>query len=371
VMPSSPSFAHALEAVMLSSAIAEHSRGSRSSALALATAAVLAKPSMGYVYAALLLGWIVFRPQTKEGGALSARIGELYPAFIVAAVLSTILGLVYGFDILWRTALPLSGMANYRAMHAGFFRGEGANFWHPPHANWHYYAGTVFGFWALAGAYLVYSAVPAASRMFGEMRAKLASLSGLRDEIIVSCAALHLIFVTSFFGHPGTWNYYSYILIVGVAAIPLSYNLSRRALYLLTIVAALSYYSVVKGSVNAWLYYVRSPATANLWAPVDQRDEWIKVTELTNGKNPVMVRWAGALETLFPQFRPPAGTYFVVGLMPPVEIQREVARINRASIVVIPTSAIIGGLPGAPEIAQALKSMKPVWRGKYFEVYTH
>jgi len=370
-MPAYPSFAHALEAVLLSSAVAEHARGNRSNALALATAAVLAKPSMGYVYGALLLGLIMLRPRTGDRGALYPRIGELYRAFAVGVVLCAILSLVYGFDILCRTALPLSGMANYRAMNAGFFTGEGANFWHPTHANWRYYAGAAFGFWALASLYLTYAAIPAALRTFAMMEAKLASMPECRDEIIVSCAILHVAFVTCFFGHPATWTYYSYILIAGVAAIPISYNLSRRALYLLTIAVFFSYYSVVKDSVKSWRYYVRSPATANLWAPIDERDEWIKVTELANGKNPVMVRWAGALETLFPQFQPPAGTYFVVGLMPPVEIQRELVRIDRAPIVVTPTSAIIGGLPGAPEFAQALASMKPIWRGKYFEVYTH
>lgn len=371
VMLSYPSFAHGLEAVLLSSAIAEHAWGNRANALALATAGVLAKPSMGYVYAALLTGLILLRPRTSESDTLSSRIEELYPALGVGVALCIVLGEVYGFEVLWRTVLPLSGMANYRAMHMGFFTGEGANFWHPPTANWRYYAGTVIGFWALASAYLIYAAVPAASRMFAELRTKLVSIPARRDEVIVTCAILHVVFVTSFFGHPATWNYYSYMLVVGVAAIPLSYSFSRGVLYVLTAALFASYYGVVKDSVKSWRYFVKGPETANLWAPADQRDEWVKVIDLTSGKNPVMVRWAGALETMFPQFQHPAGTYFVVGLMPPIEIQRELTRINRASVVVTPTSAIIGGLPDAPEFKQALASMKPIWRGKYFEIYTH
>src|ERR1700719_1838988 len=48
-------FAHALEALLLCLALAAQARGSYSSALACATAAVFAKPSMGYVYGLLLV----------------------------------------------------------------------------------------------------------------------------------------------------------------------------------------------------------------------------------------------------------------------------------------------------------------------------
>ena len=63
-------FAHAIEAVLLTHALAEQTRGSRANALALVSAAVFAKASMGYVYGLLL---IVLIARDLSRGGFSGR----------------------------------------------------------------------------------------------------------------------------------------------------------------------------------------------------------------------------------------------------------------------------------------------------------
>jgi lipoprotein signal peptidase len=39
----------------------------------------------------------------------------------------------------------------------------------------------------------------------------------MRDEIVVSTTIMHVVFVTLFFAGPGSWSYYSYVLVIGAA----------------------------------------------------------------------------------------------------------------------------------------------------------
>ena len=166
VIPTYWNFAHALEAVLISFAMAEQARGARANALALTTTAVFAKPSMGIVYSALLLTLIALDLYRRRTTGLAAWFKQIRPATIVGLSLCAILGIGFGLEVLYRTVIPLSGAAEYRALKWGFFNESGASFWHPAGANWHYYAGTMIGLWAVAGAYLVWGAIPAARRVW-------------------------------------------------------------------------------------------------------------------------------------------------------------------------------------------------------------
>src|SRR5271167_154340 len=80
-------FAHATEAVLLSHALAEQARGSRANALALATAAVFAKPSMGWIYGLLLIVLMVGE-RNRERPLFRRLLAELAPAFAVFLLLT-------------------------------------------------------------------------------------------------------------------------------------------------------------------------------------------------------------------------------------------------------------------------------------------
>ncbi len=372
VTPTYWNLSHGLEAVLICLALSEQARGSRANALALTTAAVFAKPTMGYVYSALLLMFIALCLYRRRTFVPAAWLIEIKRAAIVGISLCAILGIVFGVRVLWLSVFPISGLATYRARNFGFFTGTGSLFWRPVGANWHYYAGSVIGMWAVATVYLIWGSIPASLRVWENLGTTSDSIETRRDEIVFSCALLHLAFIVFLFGNPVAWNSYSYLLIAGAAAVPFDFRLRRYAFCALIVVAIATYYSIVAGSISFWRSMSRSPATADLWSFPQMRDEWTRILTLSKGRRVAAFHYAGAAELMYPQFEPPVGTYFCEGLMPPVEIQREIARIDAADIIVLPadtSAAFCNSYPDIPEAHRALASFKQTSRGEYFSVY--
>lgn len=101
-------------------------------------------------------------------------------------LLVPILTLVYGTRSVGATIFPLSGMAVYRASNYGPLGSEGRNFWHPPGANWRWYAGNPTGIWLLGSIWLLANAVFSGFRIFRTREATQ------QDELILTSALLHL-----------------------------------------------------------------------------------------------------------------------------------------------------------------------------------
>ncbi len=371
VPPTYWNFAHGIEAVLICFALAEQARGARANALALTIAAIFAKPSMGFVYAALLMTLMALDLYRRRITSPTVWFDQVRRAIIVGISLCAVLGIVFGADVLWRTAFPISGADAYRVQNMGFFGGTGSMLWDAPHVNWHYYAGTVIGLWLVATAYLVWGAIPAARRLWENIGTTADSIATRRDAVIFSCACLHLAFVFVFFGNSGSWVYYSYILIAGAAAVPIERPLHSYAFCAIIVIAAGTYYGLVKDSIAAWRTTSRTPVTANLWSSPQVRDEWSRVLALSKGRRAAVLHYAGAVEILYPEFEPPAGSFFVEGLMTARQTQREVAKIESADIIVLPEATLPprwGGYLMTPEAERALSHFKPIEHGLYFSV---
>jgi len=112
-------------------------------------------------------------------------------------------------------------------------------------------------------------------------------------------------------------------------------------------------------------------ATAGLWAPADERTEWLTVLSKARGQKTVLLSTMGAAELLFPGFEEPVSLYLTKGLMATADVQRKLAQISGADIVVVPSNTIgtCSGIPQAPEFDAAMKEFEPQMRGKYFDVY--
>ena len=89
-------FAHAVEAALLCHAIAAQAGGKTRTALALATAAVFAKPAMGYFYVALLLVGAVLKMRASGDLSFKALEKLIVPSIVVTAVLAVLMIGVYG-----------------------------------------------------------------------------------------------------------------------------------------------------------------------------------------------------------------------------------------------------------------------------------
>jgi hypothetical protein len=370
IQASYPSLSQATEQVLLTFAIAQQAAGRRSGALALATAAVLAKPSMAYVYGFILALLIVLQ-LLRSGGSFRQWIRAFAAAALVGILLAAVLGIEYGPAALLNTVFPVEGMRNYKALDFGFFRGSGRGFWDLGNMPFLAYLLEVSGFWMAATLVLLIGAPFAALKCYRSWFAETPSLQLRRAEIVVTCAVIHVVFVTLLFGNEWSWLYYAYFLVLGVATVSEIWPMGRRAGF------ALCALGVIACSAQAWSMYhhwtidSRYASTGGLWASPGQAAEWSKALSLVQGRNAVVLDINGAVELMVPGFAPPTTLYLLPGLMQPAEVDRKLAQLNGAEVVLVPYG-ILSACRGVPDnfaIKEALNAFRIEWRGKYYEVF--
>jgi hypothetical protein len=358
-----PNLAHCLEAVILAFALSEQLRGSYRNALALATIAVFAKPGMGYVLGLVLLLLLALELR-RERGTLRDLIASVVPAAIAFAVLSVVLISFYGVRPLLLTILPLQGLNLYRTSNFGFIHGPGRYLWNPGGRPLALYFIEIPAFWMASTVYLVTAGFVQASRyVSGERLTRT-------GDLILTCAILHLAFISIFFGSSSSWIYYSNVLVIGCVLATEMGPRWRLIAIPLCVLALLSQLSTAAVVVNAWRTTSPSPAMAELWAAPDEVSEWNKVLGLARQEKTVVIEVHGSVELMYPQFGKPVSLFLDSGLATQADIARKAAQISTASALIVPqTVRTYGGLPDAPEITAAMRDFDLAWKGNFFEVY--
>jgi hypothetical protein len=357
-----PNLAHCVEAVVLAHGLAAQVRGSYRSALALATIAVFDKPSMGYVYGAVLLLLIALELR-RRGGTAREYLAAVIPAATIFALLSTVLIAVYGARSFLFTMVPVEGVNLYRASHFGFIHGPGRYLWKPDAGLAGYFL-DIPGFWMASTLYLIAAAIALA---IGYIPEKGRTRVG---EVIVTCAILHISFVFLFFGSAASWIYYSYLLAIGCGLTTEMGTGWRRVAVPLCVLAVLSWYSTESSVYSQWKTSSSIPETAGLWSLPNEAVEWNKVVGMARHEKMVVVDTKGAVELLYPEFGKPVSMFLDPGLMTAGDIARTTARLKAADAFVVPAMVrMFEGLPDAPEITQAMKDFDLEWKGYFFEVY--
>lgn len=184
-----PSITHALEAALLANGLAEQAAGRRATALALATGACLTKPSMGYVYGTLLLGFeaLYLWKHRPVDTLVVGFVKRIAVAAVTGITVAVVLVSTFGTLPLVRTLLPTGGIKVYKAMHHGFFE-DGRNFWYFPGVHVGYYVGTVVGFWLLGTLWLIAGGAGSLWRMVRDLAADASVRND--DQIVLSCATM-------------------------------------------------------------------------------------------------------------------------------------------------------------------------------------
>jgi hypothetical protein len=358
-----PNLAHCVEAVILAHALAEEARGSKRNALALATAAVFVKPSMGYVLGGvlLLLNALELR---REGGAVRDFVAIIIPSAIIFSFLSVVLVGVYGVRSFLFTIVPVEGVSLYRAVHFGLIHGPGRYLWNPEERPLPLYFLDIPAFWMTSTIYLVIAGIV---QVLGYIREKSLARSG---EVIITCAVLHLAFMFLFFGSGASWIYYSYLLAIGCGLATEMGKGWRLTAVPLIVLALLSWSTTTAFIYRQWKTTSPGPITAGLWAPAAEVSEWNKVLGLSRQEKMVVVDTKGAVELMYPEFGHPVSMFLDPGLETQQDVTRKAAQISTASAFVVPQTVVTyGGLPDAPEIAAAMKDFDLEWKGEFFSVY--
>ncbi len=358
-----PNLAHCIEAVILSHALAAQVRGSNRIALALATLAVFDKPSMGYIFGAILLLLIALEVR-RNHGTLRDFLDALIPAAIIFAVLSAILIAVYGARSFLVTMLPIEGVSLYREAHFGFINGPGRVLWNPAGRSLRRYFLDIPGFWMASTIYLIVAAIAQAWTYF---QSKSLPRAG---EVIITCAVLHLIFIFVLFGSGASWIYYSYLLAIGCALATETGKRWQLAAAPLCVLAILSWHDTAIGIRGEWKWTSPNASTANLWSAPEEATEWNKVLTMARQQKTIMIENDGAADLMFPEFAKPVTLYLNPGLRTPDEVARKVAQISTATAFVISAAARTHDSANAPpEISAAIKNFQLQWKGNFFEVY--
>jgi len=358
-----PNLAHCIEAVILAHALAEQARGSHRNALALATLAVFDKPSMGYVFGAVLLMLIALELY-HEGGSVRDFIATIIPAAVVFGALSVMLISIYGTRSFLFTIVPIEGVSLYRAVHFGFIHGPGRYLWNPEEGGLAAYFIDIPGFWMGSTLYLIIAALVQGWCCFVAGRLTRAG------EVIITCAILHLSFVFVFFGSATSWIYYSYLLAIGCGLATEMGSGWRLVAVPLSVLAALSWLSTASFIYRQWKTTSPAAATVGLWSPPKEAGEWSTVVAMARREKMIVLDTKGAVELMYPEFGKPVSMFLDPGLMTQDDIARKVAQLSAAGAFVVPkTVRKYGGLPDTPEFIAAMRDFDPVWSGDFFEVY--
>ncbi len=387
---------HVFEPALLVHGLAEHARGRRATALALATAACFVKPSMGFVYGLVLCLCIAVTLKGSEWRDWARALG---PSALVGVLLAVVLATTYGVGPLVRTILPGAGMSNYRLERYGFFRGTGREFWVLPEGSLRAYFRYEVGFWLIGTAWLIASGIASLWRLGrgGPFRPPPRPLSPRErmpegrvrgpgvdeetalqgqpsgderrdDEVIVCIAALHVAFVTCFYAHRMSWAYYFAILILGLAATAKG---RRRAavVWLLAAMLLVSDRSKLLTTYREWSTSAPGPETLGLWATPAERSEWLEVLRRTRGHRPVLLSEVEGSVPLVPGFASPVAAYFFPGICLPVEARRKAKQLAAAGMIVATVPRDWRGFRLWPELAAALDGCEPAFEGDAFRLY--
>lgn len=366
IHPNYPSIAHVSEALLLSLALSEQAFGRSKFAMMYATAAVFAKPTMGYVY----LGWLVllwFRRMARADRRDHLLSEVAIPIAVTGVACTAVLSAAYGPVALIHTIVPLAGAASYKKLDYGFFTGSGRLFWEPSHNSTLSFLFGASGLWICATIFLACAAVTATKRIWLDPNN---SPERKRDEIILTCFVLHIAFVCLFFGNQWSWFYYSYFLAIGVAAAAGLGTISRRVGFAICCIGFLSLLGATLAVLSEWSTQRPRPATAWLWAPREQAREWSHVLDLARNTNAAILDTNGGAELMFPRFLRPVTLYLYPGLMRSAEVDRKTRQLAGAELVVVPIGiAACSGIPDSPEIRTAMRDFEPRFSGQFFVVY--
>jgi hypothetical protein len=354
-------FAYILEPVFLIHALAEQARGRREVALALVTACAFVKPSLASVYGLVLVVTILASRVGNGPCDFLRRLRKLLPATAVGVLLLVVLGSYYGVPALVRSLVPVHAAAIYRANGFGFFFGTGRGFWYFPHVRPFYYLGTPVAFW-LAGSVLL---------ILGGVAGLLAPPDRpVRNrEVVATCAVLHAVFTCFFFAHRFSYDYYYYILVMGLAA------LAPRSRPMTVAVACLVVLGLVgnRGHILATIRTLREDRRgehmAGLFAKPGEFREWQEVRELIRGRRAGLLAISDGAALMIPELSPPT-IYFVAPTeLTPIEIERKLAQLRSAELIVE-----VADLEGNwisdryPDLRPPLDGREVIHRGKLYRV---
>lgn len=371
VIPVYVNLTHPLEAALIMFAIAELALGRRARALALATACLFVKPVMAYVLGFVVIVLAVVRIARKREDWKSF-FSSLRPAVLTGAACAIISTAYFGLVPTINALIPANGSQSYKALDFGFFR-NGRTFWLPKLNSAaqfaHYYSFTPAGFWIVCTVLIAIFGLLSLVKLMPRVAPASSSFRESRYETLIVVAACHFTFLFVFFGWPGTWTYYSSLLIAGVTLGFAAFRIPTGLILAMALLALAGNAERYHITANAWRWMKRSPESVGLWAFANQEKEWTHARAIA-GERRIFYFNNGCPELLYPGVDSPVSFFLSPDTQTPIEFDRLRQQLNQATVVVTFNQASPMLDPwNWPEFATQREAFVETWRGVYLTVH--
>ncbi len=384
LLPAYLTLTHPLEAMFIALALAEQAQGKRHRALWLLTVCLFVKPSMAYVYGALLVAIILAGKNRRN--TTRAFGGAALTALLLAAALALWTGPLPVF----RPLLPLTGATTYAATGFGFFNTSGRDLWW--RQPWWAYIGTPVGMVLLGALTCTLGAPyallrlfrfppPPAPKSFPPSAPPSILYAGpdinfdtarcRRHEMLATVALLELAFLLGFYGWTGSWTYYSYLLVWALVLATEELVRVRRWTWLPgTVVAllALSYCELIGVALNGWTAKDRPPSAGGLWVYPQLWQDWRDALAATRGQ-PTLLMTNGWPPDLPPNAQLPDAWFPELGIPTAPEIERVRQQVAHAQYAIRwHAYQNFEDVWTEPRLAAERKRFVPIFQNSHFTV---
>jgi hypothetical protein len=300
-------------------------------AMAVAAVGCLSVPSLSLVLTALLLFLIVVDWWITTNHSPAYLVRQLAPGVSTYVLLVVVLIIIYGYQSVLATALPVQGMQHYQAMHYSVW-----DFLHPPGDSLQkkigYTLGTRVAWWASSTVVLLVLGGLAAEKMIRQRALDP------QNTFIALCAILQGVFAFLAYGSHGQHVIYDPLLaagmLIGLSRLP-SGSFRKTLLVLFVGLGILSHSSQAYKTWWAWkdtrpyivggsIFYAE-PA----WAA-----EWSNIVEISTRRKLVLLSYGTGVHHYFPTIQTADAWFLQPGQLFPADEQRLLFKMDEAEVVV-------------------------------------
>lgn len=300
-------------------------------ALAVAAVGCVSVPSLSLVLTALLLVLIVLDWWITTNHSPAYLVRQLAPGVSTYVLVTLVLTIIYGYQSVLATALPIQGIEHYKAMHYGVW-----NFLHPAGESLQnkigYTLGTRVAWWATSTVVLLVLGALAAGKMVRQRALDP------RNTFIALCAILQGVFAFLAYGSHGQHVIYDPVLaagmLIGLSTLPS--GVFRRSL--LVMFVGLGIVSHSSQTYKTWLAwkttrpYVVGGST--FYAKPAWIAEWSNIVELSARRKLLLLSYGTGVHHYFPSVQTVDAWFLQPGQLFPADEQRLLSKLDAAEVVV-------------------------------------
>jgi hypothetical protein len=300
-------------------------------AMAVAAVGCASVPSLSLVLTALLLFLIVIDWWINTNHSPAHLIRQLAPGVSTYVLLAGVLIIIYGYQSVLATALPVQGMQHYRAMHYGVW-----DFLNPPAGSLLkkivYTLGTRVAWWASSTVVLLVLGGLAAEKMIRQR------VLDPRNTFIALCAILQGAFAFLAYGSHGQHVIYDPLLaagmLIGLSTLP-SGSFRKTLLVMFVGLGILSHSSQAYKTWWAWKNtrpYVVGGST--FYAEPSWAAQWSNILEISRRRKLLLLSYGTGIHHYFPSVQNADAWFLQPGQLLPADEQRLLSKMDTAEVVV-------------------------------------